>query len=121
MACGATQVLLLGSVLPRRADTTVVIGIALLASTRGAGYRRHRADLAATIQTNTARNTRFPSARPTMPTLAPSAAGNTQRSTLPTHQQSHDLSTGLPAQCHAMLTYHRLGASLPDGPSASFH
>jgi hypothetical protein len=40
VACGVTQVLLLGSVLPRRADTTAVIGTALLASTGGAGYRR---------------------------------------------------------------------------------
>jgi hypothetical protein len=40
VVCGATQVLLLGSVLSRRADTIAVIGTALLASTRGAGYRR---------------------------------------------------------------------------------
>jgi hypothetical protein len=45
MACGTTQVLLLGSVLPRRADTTAVIGTALLASTRGAGYQRIAVDL----------------------------------------------------------------------------
>jgi hypothetical protein len=45
VACGATQVLLPGSVLPRRADTTAVIGTALLASTRGAGYRRIAVDL----------------------------------------------------------------------------
>lgn len=44
-ACGATQVLLPGSVLPRRADTTAVIGTALLASTRGAGYRRIAKDI----------------------------------------------------------------------------
>jgi hypothetical protein len=31
-ACGVTQVPLLGAVLPRRADTTAVIGTALLAS-----------------------------------------------------------------------------------------
>jgi hypothetical protein len=36
VACGVTQ-LLLGAVLPRRADTTAVIGTALLASTGGAG------------------------------------------------------------------------------------
>ncbi len=46
VACGATQVLLLGSVLPRRADTTAVIGTALLASARGAGYRRIAEDIA---------------------------------------------------------------------------
>ncbi|MGH3888102.1 MAG: helix-turn-helix domain-containing protein [Pseudonocardiaceae bacterium] len=45
VACGATQVLLLGSVLPRRADTTAVIGTALLASAGGAGYQRIAADL----------------------------------------------------------------------------
>jgi hypothetical protein len=39
-ACGVTQVLLLGAVLPRRADTTAVIGTALLASARGTGYRQ---------------------------------------------------------------------------------
>lgn len=51
MACGATQVLLLGSVLPRRADTTAVIGTALLASTRGAGYRRIAVDIARPLST----------------------------------------------------------------------
>jgi transposase-like protein len=40
MSCGTTHVLLLGAVLPRRADTTAVIGTALQASARGAGYRR---------------------------------------------------------------------------------
>lgn len=45
-ACRATHVLLPGAVLPRRADTTAVIGTALLASARGAGYRRIAADLA---------------------------------------------------------------------------
>lgn len=40
VACGATQVLLPGSVLPRRADTTAVIGTALLVSAGGGGYRR---------------------------------------------------------------------------------
>jgi hypothetical protein len=49
--CGVTQVLLLGSVLPRRADTTAVIGTALLASTRGAGYRRIAADIARPLST----------------------------------------------------------------------
>lgn len=38
-ACGATQVLLLGAVLPRRADTTAVIGTALLASGGRVGQR----------------------------------------------------------------------------------
>jgi hypothetical protein len=45
-ACRATHVLLPGTVLPRRADTTAVIGTALLASARGAGHRRIAADLA---------------------------------------------------------------------------
>lgn len=45
VACGGTQVLLPGSVLPRRADTTAVIGSALLASARGAGYRRIAVDI----------------------------------------------------------------------------
>lgn len=39
-SCGGTHVLLLGAVLPRRADTTAVIGTALQASARGIGYRR---------------------------------------------------------------------------------
>jgi transposase-like protein len=39
-SCGSTHVLLLGAVLPRRADTTAVIGTALQASARGIGYRR---------------------------------------------------------------------------------
>lgn len=43
--CRATHVLLPGAVLPRRADTTAVIGTALLASARGIGYRRIAADL----------------------------------------------------------------------------
>ena len=51
VACGITQVLLLGSVLPRRADTTVVIGSALLASARGAGYRRIAGDIARPLST----------------------------------------------------------------------
>src|SRR4051812_42821124 len=38
--CRATHVLLPAIVAPRRADTTAVIGSALLASARGAGYRR---------------------------------------------------------------------------------
>jgi hypothetical protein len=50
-ACGVTQVLLLGSVLPRRADTTAVIGTALLASTRGVGYRRIAADIGRPLST----------------------------------------------------------------------
>lgn len=37
---GSTQVLLVGVVLPRRSDTTAVIGTALLASAGGVGYRR---------------------------------------------------------------------------------
>jgi hypothetical protein len=51
VACGVTQVLLLGAVLPRRADTTAVIGTALLASTRGAGYRRIAQDIAHPLST----------------------------------------------------------------------
>jgi hypothetical protein len=51
VACGTTQVLLPGSVLPRRADTTAVIGTALLASTRGAGYRRIAVDIARPLST----------------------------------------------------------------------
>ena len=43
--------LLLGAVLPRRADTTAVIGTALLASARGTGYRRIAADLARLVST----------------------------------------------------------------------
>ena len=43
--CGTTHVLLPGVVLPRRADTTAVIGTALLASARGLGYQRIAADL----------------------------------------------------------------------------
>ena len=41
----ATHVLLLTAVLPRRADTTAVIGTALQASARGIGYRRIAAQL----------------------------------------------------------------------------
>ena len=51
MACGVSQVLLLGSVLPRRADTTAVIGTALLTSTRGAGYRRIAKDIGRPLST----------------------------------------------------------------------
>src|SRR5262245_48089809 len=51
VTCGATQVLLLGSVLPRRADTTAVIGTALLASAGGAGYRRIAAELGRPLST----------------------------------------------------------------------
>jgi transposase-like protein len=50
-ACGATHVLLLGAVLPRRADTTAVIGTALLASADGAGYGRIAADLGRSTST----------------------------------------------------------------------
>ena len=47
--------------------------------------------------------------------------GLDQGSTLPIHQQGHDLSSGLRVQCHAVLTCQRLGASLPDGQPASSH
>lgn len=50
-ACGTTQVLLPGELLPRRADTTAVIGAALLASSCGAGYRRIAADLGRPLST----------------------------------------------------------------------
>lgn len=43
--CGATQVLIPGALAPRRADSTAVIGTALLASAAGTGYRRIAADL----------------------------------------------------------------------------
>jgi transposase len=49
--CGSTQVLLPCAVLPRRADTTAVIGTALLASARGVGYRRIAADFARPVST----------------------------------------------------------------------
>jgi hypothetical protein len=45
VACGVTQVLLLTAVLPRQADTTAMIGTALLASVRGVGYRRIAAEV----------------------------------------------------------------------------
>lgn len=45
IACRATQVLLPGSLLPRRADATEVIGAALLAKAQGRGWRRIAADL----------------------------------------------------------------------------
>jgi hypothetical protein len=51
VACGATQVLLLGSVLPRRADATAVVGTALLASAGGAGYRRIAAEIERPLST----------------------------------------------------------------------
>lgn len=51
VACGATQVLLSGAVLPRRADTVAVIGTALLASARGVGYRRIAADIGRPLST----------------------------------------------------------------------
>lgn len=44
-ACGATQVLLPASCLPRRADATEVVGAALLAKALGHGYRRIARDL----------------------------------------------------------------------------
>jgi hypothetical protein len=44
-ACGATQVLLPASCLPRRADAIEVIGAALLAKAQGQGYRRIARDL----------------------------------------------------------------------------
>jgi transposase-like protein len=44
-SCGSTHVLLLGAVLPRRADTTAMIVTALQASARGIGYRRIAAQL----------------------------------------------------------------------------
>ena len=43
--CRGTQVLLPGSLLPRRADATEVIGAALLAKARGRGWRRIAAEL----------------------------------------------------------------------------
>ena len=43
--CRVTHMLLPAAVTPRRADTTAVIGSALLASTRGTGYRQIAADL----------------------------------------------------------------------------
>jgi hypothetical protein len=45
-ACRATQVLLPGSLLPRRADATEVIGAALLAKAQGRGWRWIAAELA---------------------------------------------------------------------------
>lgn len=51
VTCGTTRVLLLGSVLPRRADTTAVIGTALLASAGGTGYRRIAADIGRPLST----------------------------------------------------------------------
>lgn len=50
-SCRATHVLLPGTVLPRRADTTAVIGTALLASAGGAGHRRIAADIARPVTT----------------------------------------------------------------------
>ena len=43
--CRVTHVLLPGTVLPRRADATAVIGTALLASARGTGHRQIAAEL----------------------------------------------------------------------------
>jgi hypothetical protein len=51
VACGVTQVLGLGSVLPRRVDTTAVIGMALLASTGGVGYRGIAVDIGRSLST----------------------------------------------------------------------
>lgn len=45
VTCRATQVLLPGNLLPRRADTAEVIGAALLAKASGRGWRRIAADL----------------------------------------------------------------------------
>jgi Domain of unknown function (DUF6431) len=44
-ACGATQVLLPGSCLPRRGDAAEVVGAALVAKATGHGWRRIAADL----------------------------------------------------------------------------
>jgi len=44
-ACARTQVLLPGACLPRRADSTEVVGTALLAKASGRGHRRIAADL----------------------------------------------------------------------------
>ena len=52
--CGTTQVLLPGELLPRRADTTAVIGMALLASSRGTGYRHIAADIGRPLSTGPA-------------------------------------------------------------------
>lgn len=43
--------LLPGELLPRRADTTAVIGMALLASSRGTGYRHIAADIGRPLST----------------------------------------------------------------------
>ncbi len=49
--CRSTHVLLPAVVAPRRADTTAVIGSALLASARGTGYRRIAAEMARPLST----------------------------------------------------------------------
>lgn len=49
--CGRSQVLLPGSLLPRRADATEVVGAALVAKAGGAGYRRIAADLQRPLST----------------------------------------------------------------------
>ena len=49
--CRVTHVLLPAVVAPRRADTTAVIGSALLASARGTGYRRIAAQLGRPLST----------------------------------------------------------------------
>lgn len=51
VTCGVTQVLLLDAVLPRRADTTAVIGTAVLTSARGVGYRRVTAQIGCPVST----------------------------------------------------------------------
>jgi hypothetical protein len=50
-ACGATQVLLPSSCLPRRADATEVVGAALLAKANGQGHRRIARDLRRPVST----------------------------------------------------------------------
>jgi transposase-like protein len=49
--CAATHVLLPGTVLPRRADTTAIIGTALAGAAAGHGHRRIAAELARPIST----------------------------------------------------------------------
>jgi hypothetical protein len=50
-ACGATQVLLPSSCLPRRADATEVVGAALLAKANGQGHRSIARDLHRPVST----------------------------------------------------------------------
>lgn len=49
--CSATHVLLPGTVLPRRADTTATIGTALAGAAAGQGHRRIAAELARPVST----------------------------------------------------------------------